>query len=87
MTRYKERRKETNGRLEDTRENLLRVEDIREELGHQIDRLAAQAEVARRYHALNEQLVRKQQLLWLLKKRDADAERYRLELEVERVTT
>ena len=87
VTRYKERRKETNGRLEDTRENLLRVEDIREELGHQIDRLAAQAEVARRYHALNEQLVRKQQLLWLLKKRDADAERYRLELEVERVTT
>ncbi len=61
VTRYKERRKETNGRLEDTRENLLRVEDIREELGHQIDRLAAQAEVARRYHALNEQLVRKQQ--------------------------
>ncbi|NHC07770.1 chromosome segregation protein SMC [Azonexus fungiphilus] len=87
VTRYKERRKETNGRLEDTRENLLRVEDIREELGHQIERLASQAEVARRYHALNEQLVQKQQLLWLLKKREAEAERQRLALEVERATT
>lgn len=87
VTRYKERRKETQGRLEDTRENLLRVEDIREELGHQIERLGAQAEVARRYHALNEQLVQRQQVLWLLRKREAEAERQRLSLEVERATT
>ncbi|MFV0372176.1 MAG: chromosome segregation SMC family protein, partial [Azonexus sp.] len=87
VTRYKERRKETHGRLEDTRENLLRVEDIREELGHQIERLESQAEVARRCHALNEQLVQKQQLLWLLKKREAEAERQRLALDVERATT
>ena len=87
VTRYKERRKETHGRLEDTRENLLRVEDIREELGHQIGRLEAQAEVARRYHSLNEQLVQRQQLLWYLRKREAEAERQRLALEVERATT
>jgi len=87
VTRYKERRKETQGRLEDTRENLLRVEDIREELGNQIERLGAQAEVARRYHALNEQLVQRQQVLWLLKKREAEAERQRLSLEVERAST
>jgi chromosome segregation protein len=87
VTRYKERRKETQGRLEDTRENLLRVEDIRQELGHQMERLESQAEVARRYHALNEQLVQRQQLLWLLKKREAEAERQRLALEVERATT
>lgn len=87
VTRYKERRKETQGRLEDTRENLLRVEDIREELGHQIGRLEAQAEVARRYQTLNQQLVHRQQLLWLLRKREAEAERQRLALEVERATT
>ena len=87
VTRYKERRKETQGRLEDTRENLLRVEDIREELGHQIGRLEAQAEVARRYQGLNEQLVRRQQLLWLLRKREAEADRQRLALDVERATT
>ena len=87
VTRYKERRKETNGRLEDTRENLLRVEDIRQELGNQMERLEAQAEVARRYQGLNEQLVMRQQVLWLLKKREAEAERQRLSLEVERAVT
>ena len=87
VTRYKERRKETQGRLEDTRENLTRVEDIRLELGNQMERLEAQAEVARRYHALNEQLVQRQQVLWLLRKREAEAERARVALEVERALT
>ena len=87
VSRYKERRKDTNGRLEDTRENLTRVEDIRLELGSQMEKLEAQAEVARRYHALNEQLVQRQQILWLLKKREAEAERQRLSLEVERAAT
>jgi chromosome segregation protein len=87
VTRYKERRKETNGRLEDTRENLTRVEDIRLELGSQMERLESQAEVARRYHALNEQMVQRQQVLWLLKKREAEAERQRVALEVERAAT
>lgn len=87
VTRYKERRKETEGRIEDTRENLARVEDIRLELGHQMERLEAQAEVARQYHALNDQLTLKQQLLWLLKKNEAEAERQRVALEVERATT
>ena len=84
VTRYKERRKETEGRIEDTRENLARVEDIRLELGHQMEKLEAQAEVARKYHALNDQLTKKQQLLWLLKKTEADSERQRVALEVER---
>ncbi|MFY9721840.1 MAG: chromosome segregation protein SMC, partial [Azonexus sp.] len=87
VTRYKERRKETNGRLEDTRENLTRVEDIRLELGSQMEKLEAQAEVARRYQALNEQLVQRQQILWLLRKREAEAERQRVALEVERAVT
>ncbi len=87
VTRYKERRKETQGRLEDTRENLLRVEDIRLELGSQMEKLEAQAEVARRYHALNEQMVQRQQTLWLLRKREAEAERQRVALDVERAAT
>ncbi|MDP2881005.1 MAG: chromosome segregation protein SMC [Azonexus sp.] len=87
VTRYKERRKETNGRLEDTRENLLRVEDIRQELGNQMERLEAQAEVARRYQGLNEQLVLRQQVLWLLRKHEAEAERQKLSLDVERAVT
>ena len=87
VTRYKERRKETQGRLEDTRENLLRVEDIRQELANQMERLEAQAEVARRYQGLNEQLTQRQQMLWFLRRREAEAERQRLGLEVERATT
>ena len=49
VTKYKERRKETERRLADTRENLTRVEDIRAELGGQMERLEAQAAVARQY--------------------------------------
>ena len=39
VSKYKERRKETEGRLADTRENLARVEDIRLELGNQLAKL------------------------------------------------
>ncbi len=64
VTRYKERRKETEGRLSDTRENLARLEDIRQELGTQISRLESQAEVAERYQGLQAELMGTQQKLW-----------------------
>jgi len=84
VTKYKERRKETEGRIADTRENLTRVEDIRLELGAQMERLESQATVARQYREYNDELTRKQQLLWLLRRNDATAERERLGREVER---
>ncbi|MDR3353331.1 MAG: chromosome segregation protein SMC [Zoogloeaceae bacterium] len=84
VTRYKERRRETGRRLEDTRENLARVEDIRLELATQTERLEAQAEVARQYHDHNQQLTEKQQLLWLLRRNEAQGEQARLALEVGR---
>src|SRR6266704_4005991 len=49
VSKYRERRKETEARLADTRENLARVEDIRFELSSQIAKLDAQAKVATRY--------------------------------------
>ena len=67
VTRYKERRKETEGRLSDTRENLARLEDIRQELGAQISRLESQAEVAERYQNLQAELMGTQQRLWSVK--------------------
>ncbi|MEW6164586.1 MAG: chromosome segregation protein SMC [Pseudomonadota bacterium] len=79
VTKYKERRKETEGRLEDARENLARVDDIRGELESQVTRLEGQAEVARQYRALHEQLNRRQSLLWLKKRNDAQAEALKLE--------
>ena len=86
VTRYKERRKETEGRIADTRENLTRIEDIRVELTAQMERLEAQAAVARQYHEFNNELTRKQQLLWLLKRNDAQAEREKAARDVERAT-
>ncbi|MCB1931258.1 MAG: chromosome segregation protein SMC [Candidatus Accumulibacter sp.] len=82
VTRYKERRKETGHRLADTRDNLTRVEDIRLELAAQMERLEGQAGVARQYRAWSDELTRKQQLLWLLRRNEAQLERQRLAAEV-----
>ncbi|OIQ82426.1 chromosome partition protein Smc [mine drainage metagenome] len=71
ISKYKERRRETELRLRDTRENLTRVEDIRRELDKQITRLASQAQVAEQYHQLQQSLGIAQGQFWLLKKRDA----------------
>ncbi len=84
VTKYKERRRETENRLADARENLLRVEDIRNELESQVHKLAGQAEIARQFHALQSQHDRRQQLLWLKKRNDARAERERMAREVEK---
>jgi chromosome segregation protein len=84
VTKYKERRRETEHRLEDAKENLARVDDIRNELDGQIGRLETQAEVARRYRDLQGQLARRQNLLWLKKRNDARAEMERHGREVEK---
>ncbi len=74
VTKYKERRKETEGRLSDARDNLARLDDIRAELGSQIERLSGQAEVARRYRAINDTLREQQILLWLLRRNEGREE-------------
>ena len=86
VTKYKERRKETESRIADTRDNLLRVEDIRLELGAQMERLEAQAAVARQYRDATAELTRKQQLLWLLRRNEAQGECERLGRELERAS-
>lgn len=71
ISKYKERRRETELRLRDTRENLTRVEDIRREMEKQISRLASQALITEQYHRLQDALKHAQGQLWLLKKRNA----------------
>ena len=83
VTKYKERRKETEHRLEDARENLARVDDIRGELDIQVSRLEGQAEVAQRYRELQATLSRSQTVLWLKKRNDARADAERLARSVE----
>ncbi len=73
VSKYRERRRETEHRLRDTRENLDRVEDIRGELQRQIERLTVQAEVARRYFDLQAERQWREAQLALVRRRDAQA--------------
>src|SRR5207244_1317515 len=81
-----ERRRETENRLTDTRDNLARITDIRMELGAQLEKLEAQAEIASRYKEFHSDLQLKQHLLWYLRRRDASAERERHAAEIGKAT-
>ena len=52
ISKYKERRKETETRIRHTRENLDRLNDLREEVGKQLQHLARQAKQAEQYTAI-----------------------------------
>ncbi|MDR0479631.1 MAG: chromosome segregation protein SMC, partial [Burkholderiaceae bacterium] len=68
VSKYKERRRETENRLTDTRENLTRVEDILRELTANLDKLEQQAAVAQQYQDLQAAARLKQNQLWYLKR-------------------
>ncbi len=86
VSKYKERRRETENRLKDTRENLTRVEDILRELGSNLDKLEKQAEVATQYRGLQEAGTLKLHQLWFLKHRDAASEEARVKQAVSEAT-
>ncbi len=52
ISKYKERRKETETRIRHTRENLDRLNDLREEVGKQLQHLARQAKQAEQYQSI-----------------------------------
>ena len=52
ISKYKERRKETETRIRHTRENLDRLSDLREEVGKQLEHLKRQARQAEQYQAI-----------------------------------
>jgi len=49
ISKYKQRRKETESRIKNTKENLSRLNDLRDEIVKQIKRLKSQANAAKRY--------------------------------------
>jgi chromosome segregation protein len=85
ISKYKERRRETELRLRDTRENLVRVEDICRELQKQITKLESQAVVTQQYHALQAAYKLADGQLWLLKKRDASRDWEKTKAQVEKL--
>ena len=55
ISKYKERRRETENRIRHTRENMERLSDIREELGKQLAHLQRQANAATKYKDFKQQ--------------------------------
>ena len=71
ISRYRERRKETESRMKATRENLDRVRDVGEEVAKQLAHLARQARAAERWQKLDAEHKRKRAELSALNLRDA----------------
>src|SRR5271155_4612877 len=74
ISRYKERRRETENRIGHTRENLDRLNDLREEVDKQIRHLQRQASTARRYQLLKEEQRKLQAEVLVLRLQGLDAD-------------
>jgi chromosome segregation protein len=81
VSKYKERRRETENRLSDTRENLTRVDDILRELNANLEKLEKQAEVAGKYQSLQAEVTHKQHQQWFLKRAEALADQTQIRTE------
>ena len=74
ISRYKEKRKETESRIAGTRENLARLNDLREEVEKQLRHLQRQAATARRYQTLKQEERQTHAELLALKLREVESE-------------
>ncbi len=75
ISKYKERRKETETRIRHTRENLDRLDDLREEVDKQLAHLKRQASTAERYQRLKGEERQKRGELLVLRRRDFETAR------------
>ena len=64
ISRYLERRKETESRIKRTKDNLSRLEDLREEIGRLLFKLKQQARAAERYADLRKEENHTKGLVW-----------------------
>lgn len=94
ISKYKERRKETESRIRRTQENLERLTDLREELDRQLQHLKRQAQAAEKYKEYkHEERQKKAQLTvlrWQALDNDLQAWRGKIsetELELEKLLT
>ena len=74
ISKYKERRKETEQRIRHTRENLDRLNDLREEVDKQLEHLKRQARQAEQYQQYKEDQRIKEAQLKALEYRQLDSE-------------
>ena len=74
ISKYKERRRETENRIRHTRDNLARLDDLREEVAKQLQHLERQAATAEKYRTLKADERRLAAELTALRWRDLDRE-------------
>jgi chromosome segregation protein len=74
ISKYKERRRETETRIRHTRDNLDRLNDLREEIDNQLKNLQKQAKAAERHRVLIDELRRVDAELLAIKLSTLDAE-------------
>jgi chromosome segregation protein len=74
ISKYKERRRETENRIRHTRENISRLDDLREEIQKQLQHLHRQARTAERYKKLKAESRQLDAELLALKWRELDRE-------------
>ncbi|HBD86593.1 MAG TPA: hypothetical protein DC001_04120, partial [Clostridiales bacterium] len=65
ISRYRYRKEESERKLKRTDENLLRINDKIDELQYQVEPLKAQAETAKRYLVLRDELRQAEVSLWM----------------------
>ena len=82
ISKYKERRRETENRMKHTQENLLRINDLREELDKQLEKLNRQAKTAEKYKIYKAEERQKKGELLALQWRNIDQEAREKELKV-----
>ena len=73
ISRYLERKKETESRIKRTKENLSRLEDLREEISRLLFKLQRQAKAAEKYHELRKDETHAQLMLLGSKWRDVSS--------------
>ncbi len=78
ILKYKEKKRETARKLEDTENNLLRVEDIIQEVSRQINSLERQVKKAKRYQEIHEELIDTERKITILKIRELNLQQENL---------
>ena len=87
VSKYRDRRRETSLRLNDTRNNLLRIHDILQQMDQQLLHLTEQSKVARQYRVWESRRNNTQHLLWLIRKQEAQAQRAEFSIQIEQIRT
>ena len=87
ISKYKERRRETENRMRRTQENLERLQDIRDELERQLAHLHRQAQAAEKYKEFKAQEREKKAQLQALKWQALNADYQSRELQIARHET